>query len=167
MRKIWDFHGGIHPPENKAQSTRKPIRRFPLVQTYVVPLNQHLGSPAEPIVAAGQSVKAGELIARPIGLVSAAVHAPTSGTVVAIEPRPSAHPSGLPVPSIVIQSDGQDDWVDLNPAGDFRALSRQEIRERIRMAGIAGMGGAGFPTAVKLTPPKEDKVQALIINAVE
>ncbi|RMF19209.1 MAG: electron transport complex subunit RsxC, partial [Gammaproteobacteria bacterium] len=109
----------------------------------------------------------GELIARPIGLVSAAVHAPTSGTVVAIEPRPSAHPSGLPVPSIVLQSDGQDDWVDLNPAEDFRALSRQEIRERIRMAGIAGMGGAGFPTAVKLTPPKEDKVQALIINAVE
>ncbi len=167
MRKLWDFHGGIHPPEHKAVSTRKPIRTAPLPKQFSVPLNQHIGTPAEPIVAPGQHVLAGQLIARPIGLVSAAVHAPTSGTVTAIENRPAAHPSGLPVPSIIIDADGRDQWVDPEPVPDYRTLSRQHLLERIRMAGISGMGGAGFPTAVKLSPPKEDKVHALIINAAE
>jgi electron transport complex protein RnfC len=168
VRKIWDFHGGVHPPENKHQSLGKPIQPVAIPPELTLPLNQHIGAPAEPVVAVGDAVLKGQMIARPLGLVSVPVHAPTSGTVIAIEDRQVAHPSGLSTTCIVIATDGEDRWIEHAGVEDFTALGREELLARIRGAGIAGMGGAGFPTAVKLgVDPDQTTIKTLIINGTE
>ncbi len=167
MRKIFDFHGGIHPQENKHQSLQTPIRDAGIPPELVLPLGQHIGAPASPIVEVGQRVLKGQMIAEPLGFVSVPVHAPTSGTVSAIEDRQIAHPSGLQAPCIVIASDGRDEWAPLTTAADYRQLAREELLARIRNAGIAGMGGAGFPSAVKLSTRPGSQVNTLIINGTE
>ncbi|TGD71177.1 electron transport complex subunit RsxC [Mangrovimicrobium sediminis] len=167
MRKIHDFHGGIHPVENKHQSLHTPIRDAGIPAELTLPLSQHIGAPATPLVAVGERVLKGQLVAEATGLVSAALHAPTSGTVTAIEPRPIAHPSGLPAPCLVIASDGEDAWCELPPPCSFETLERPELLARIRAAGIAGMGGAGFPAAVKLGLKPGTQVETLIINGTE
>ncbi|ABC28728.1 predicted NADH:ubiquinone oxidoreductase, subunit RnfC [Hahella chejuensis KCTC 2396] len=167
MRQIWDFHGGVHPPENKSQSTSRPIRKATLPKTLILPLSQHIGQPAKALVAPGQKVLKGEVVAAAEGPVSVAVHASSSGTVTAVERRPVPHPSGLSDVCIVIETDGEDAWTHLTPCEDYRALSPEQLLERVRQGGIAGMGGAGFPTAIKLHPPRNDKVNALILNAAE
>ena len=168
MRKIWDFHGGVHPPENKHQSVRTPIRIAGIPAQLTYPLNQHIGAPAEPIVEPGQRVLKGEMIARPMGMISVPVHASTSGTVTAIEERPVAHPSGLTTECIVLNSDGRDEWIDRSSIADWRKMDRSALLEAIRNAGIAGMGGAGFPAAVKLgVNPSKGRIETLIINGTE
>ncbi len=167
MRKVFDFHGGIHPPENKHQSLGGPIRDAGIPEELVLPLSQHIGAAASPVVAVGQRVLKGQLIAEPVGFVSVPLHAPTSGTITAIEDRLIAHPSGLAAPCIVMASDGLDEWTELEATPDYRALAPQELLARIRGAGIAGMGGAGFPTAVKLATRPGSSVTTLIINGTE
>ena len=167
MRRVHDFHGGIHPPENKAQSLSAPIQPAGIPPQLVLPLAQHIGAPAQPVVRVGQAVRGGELLAEADGFVSVPVHAPTSGTVSAIEDRPVPHPSGLPAPCIVIDTDGADAWVPLAPLPEAERADPTRLRECIQRAGIAGMGGAGFPTAVKLSPGPGKTIETLIINGTE
>ncbi|HUH36830.1 MAG TPA: electron transport complex subunit RsxC [Spongiibacteraceae bacterium] len=167
MRQVWDFHGGIHPPENKHQSTGQPIRFAGIPTELVLPLAQHIGAPAEPVVAVGDAVLKGQVIASAKGLVSVPVHAPTSGTVVAIEDRPVPQPSGLPGRCIVIHPDGQERWIERKPVADYTALEPAALIALIRDAGIAGMGGAGFPAAVKLHGRPDKVIDTLLINGTE
>ena len=168
MRKFWDFHGGIHPAENKHQSLHTPIRQAGVPARLTYPLSQHIGAPAEPIVEVGQQVLKGEMIARADGFVSVPVHASTSGTIVAIGERMVAHPSALPAPCIVLASDGRDEWVELSGIDDYHQLDKPALLDIIRQAGIAGMGGAGFPAAVKLgVNPQAGKIETLVINGTE
>lgn len=164
---VWDIHGGIHPPERKELSNRAPIQRMPLPERLVLPLAQHLGAPAEPCVTLGEQVLKGQLIAEASGFVSAPLHAPTSGVVSFIGPQPYPHVSGMPSAAIVIDSDGRDQWIELQPHADYRQLPPAELLEIIRQAGISGLGGAGFPTAVKLTAPPTQTIRTLIINGTE
>jgi len=165
--QAWSFPGGIHPPENKQQSTATPIQQAPLPRRLVLPLQQHIGEPAQPCVAVGQQVLKGQRIAEPGSAISAALHAPTSGTVVALGEQPYPHASGLTAPAIVIDSDGQDVWAALEPCAEYASLSPGELLERIRHAGIAGLGGAGFPTAAKLATRPQDDLHTLVINGAE
>ncbi|MDH2243461.1 electron transport complex subunit RsxC [Pseudomonas sp. GD03909] len=165
--KIWDIHGGIHPPEHKDLSNRTPIQPAPLPKRLVLPLTQHLGAPAEPCVTLGEQVLKGQQIAVASGFVSAPLHAPTSGVVSFIGPQPYPHVSGMLANAIVIDSDGEDKWIDLHPQPDYRELERPALLELIRQAGISGLGGAGFPTAVKLCPPPTQTIRTLIINGTE
>ncbi len=167
MRKVFDFHGGIHPPENKYQSVRTPIADAGIPPQLIIPLSQHIGAPAVPVVAAGDTVLKGQLIAEPKGFVSVPLHAPTSGTIVAIEERQIAHPSGYQAPCIVIASDFNDEWIPHSGTRDYRNLDKAQLIERIRAAGIAGMGGAGFPTAAKLSVREGVKIDTLVINGTE
>ncbi|MBP0050089.1 electron transport complex subunit RsxC [Marinobacterium sp. AK62] len=167
MGKVFAFHGGIHPPENKKQSTREPIGQLPLPKRLYVPLQQHIGMAASPIVEVGQTVLKGQLIAEPVGRISAALHAPTSGRVLSIGPHPVPHASGLDSDCICIESDGEDRWVEHQGIEDYAAMERDDLIEHIRQCGIAGMGGAGFPTDVKLHLGDDHIVNTLIINAAE
>ncbi|KRW59596.1 electron transport complex subunit RsxC [Pseudomonas sp. TTU2014-080ASC] len=165
--RIWDIPGGIHPEERKELSNRTPIQPAPQAKQLILPLNQHIGAPAEPVVAVGERVLKGQQIARANGFVSTPLHAPTSGTVSFIGPQPYPHASGMLTSAIVIDADGLDEWAELNPCPDYRALEPAELLERIRQAGISGMGGAGFPTAVKLNARPTQKIHTLIINGTE
>lgn len=167
MRKIFDFHGGIHPPENKHQSLRGPIREAGIPAELVLPLSQHIGAPAIPIVAVGERVRKGQMIGEAAGFVSVPLHAPSSGTVSAIEDRLVAHASGLTAPCVVIATDGRDEWAPHAGTPDYAALPGAELLARIRNAGIAGLGGAGFPSAVKLSTRPDRRVQTLVINGTE
>ncbi|PNG07404.1 electron transport complex subunit RsxC [Stutzerimonas stutzeri] len=165
--KVWDIHGGIHPPERKELSNRTPIQPAPLPKRLILPLAQHLGAPAEPCVTLGERVLKGQRIAVANGFVSAPLHAPTSGVVSFIGAQPYPHASGMLGEAIVIDSDGQDQWIELQPQADYRQLERPALLEIIRQAGISGLGGAGFPTAAKLTPPPTQQIRTLIINGTE
>ncbi|MBU2253188.1 MAG: electron transport complex subunit RsxC [Gammaproteobacteria bacterium] len=164
---IWDIPGGIHPAECKELSNRTPIQSAPLPKRLTLPLNQHIGAPAEPVVAVGERVLKGQLIAAANGFVSVPVHAPTSGTVSFIGPQPYPHVSGMLAPAIVLDSDGLDEWIELTPQTDYRHLQHSALIELIRQAGISGLGGAGFPTAVKLNARPTQKIHTLIINGTE
>ncbi len=159
------FPGGLHPPDNKHWTAHKPIVDCPLPEELVIPLSQHIGAPADACVAVGDRVGKGQVIGQARGFVSVAVHASTSGEVTAVEPRP--HPSGRKLPAVVIRPDGADAWIDGLQEADPAALPPEAIRERIRAAGIVGMGGATFPTHVKLSPPDDKPINTLILNGVE
>ena len=167
QEKIWDIPGGIHPAERKELSNRTPIQQAPLPKRLLLPLVQHIGAAAEPCVAVGQRVCKGEKVATANGVVSVPLHAPTSGTVVFIGEQPYPHASGMLAPAIVIDSDGLDEWVELTPPAHYRSLEPGELLTLIREAGINGLGGAGFPTAVKLTARPTQKIHTLIINGTE
>ena len=167
MRKVFDFHGGIHPAENKHQSVRTPIADAGIPPELIIPLSQHIGAPARPVVSIGERVLKGQMIAEARGFVSVPVHAPTSGTVHAIEDRLIAHPSGYLAPCIVITSDGQDEWAEHSGVSDYQKLETADLIGIIRDAGIAGMGGAGFPSAVKLSVKSDTQIKTLIINGTE
>jgi len=165
VRKLWDIPGGVHPPENKKQSTALPIADLPLPPSIVLPISQHIGAPAEPIVNIGDHVLKGQCVASSEKPLSAKIHASTSGTVTAIEERPLPHASGLSGLCIVIDSDGKDEWIDLQPCNNYENYSKAEIIEKIHNAGVVGMGGAGFPSAIKLNSLL--KISTLIINGTE
>ncbi|WP_339514817.1 electron transport complex subunit RsxC [Pseudomonas sp. RL_15y_Pfl2_60] len=167
LMQTWDIPGGIHPPERKDLSTQTAIQPAPLPARLIVPLNQHIGVPAEPVIAVGEHVLKGQLIAKANGFVSVPVHAPTSGSISFIGPQPYPHVSGMLAPAIVIDSDGKDQWCELQPCADYRQLEPSALLELIRRAGISGLGGAGFPTAVKLTARPTQKIHTLIINGTE
>ncbi|MEZ5504159.1 MAG: electron transport complex subunit RsxC, partial [Halioglobus sp.] len=167
MRKTFGFHGGIHPPENKHQSVRTPIAYAGIPPELTLPLSQHIGAPARPVVAVGDRVLKGQMVAAAAGFVSVPVHAPTSGTVSAIEDRLIAHPSGYRAPCIVIATDGRDEWIAHHGTPDYTALDKADLINLIRDAGIAGMGGAGFPSAVKLSVQPGTHIETLILNGTE
>lgn len=163
--KIWDFDGGIHPPEMKTQSSGTPLRQIPLANRFVMPLKQHIGAEGELCVKVGDSVLRGQQLTFGRGRMLP-VHAPTSGKVVAIAPHTVPHPSALAELSVMIEPDGEDRWIDRDGWSDYRAQSREALIERIHQFGVAGLGGAGFPTGTKLRGGG-DKIQTLIINAAE
>ncbi|MFH0474562.1 electron transport complex subunit RsxC [Kluyvera ascorbata] len=163
--KIWDFNGGIHPPEMKTQSNGTPLRQVPLAQRFVIPLKQHIGAEGELAVQPGDHVLRGQPLTRGWGRMLP-VHAPTSGTVVAIEPHATTHPSALPEMSVIIDADGEDRWITRDGWADYKNHSREALIERIHQSGVAGLGGAGFPTGNKLRGGG-DKITTLIINAAE
>ncbi len=164
---VYDFPGGVHPAEHKTVSNRTPIAPGPRPAQLVLPLNMHLGAPARPIVAVGDRVLKGQMLAEPAGAVSAALHAPTSGTVVALGPRPIRHPSGMDALGIVLEPDGEDRWAERRPVADHTRLGPGKLIALLRDAGVAGLGGAGFPTSVKVNLGDHQRVEQLIINAVE
>ncbi len=167
MRTHFAFHGGVHPPENKKQSTGLAIQIAPVPETLVIPLSQHIGAPAEPVVRVGDRVLKGQIIAEAVGRISVNVHASSSGVVEAIEPRPIPHTSGMEAPCVVIRTDGLDEWIDHKGLEDYRRLKKADLIDYIREHGIAGMGGAGFPTDVKLHLGDDHIVNTLILNAME
>ncbi len=167
MRKIWDIHGGIHPLENKHQSLQSPIAKLPLPSIVVLPLSQHIGAPAEAIVQVGDKVLKGQMIAKATGPMSVPVHASTSGEVVAIGHHEIPHPSGMTGPCISIKPDGEDRWIERQGVADFSQLDKNALLDIVRDAGLCGMGGAGFPTAIKLNPPPNKPIDTLIINGTE
>lgn len=166
-RRIWDIPGGVHPPQNKTQSNQTPIAAGPIPAEIVLPVQQHIGSPANPIVAVGERVLKGQMVAEASGPVSVPVHAPTSGTVAAIEERPVQHPSQINGLCVVIEPDGNDEWIAHEGVDNYTLLDRKDVLARIRQAGIAGMGGAGFPSAIKLSLREDQRIEQLILNAVE
>lgn len=167
MTQIWSIPGGIHPPENKSQSLQQPLIDAAIPKQLVFPVNQHIGKPAIPCVEVGDRVLGGQVIARPDGPVSAPIHASTSGIVSAIEERTLPHPSGMSGDCIVINSDGQDEFIAMAGISDYLNADRQTLLDAIRNAGIAGMGGAGFPSAIKLNPRGNASIDTLIINGTE
>ncbi len=166
-RRIWDIPGGVHPEQNKSQSNQSPIQSGPIPPQIVLPLQQHIGKPAKPLVAVGDLVLKGQMIAEATGPISVPVHASTSGKVIAIEERPVQHPSQINGECIVIEPDGKDEWIEHHGVQHFNMLEKRDAINRIRRAGIAGMGGAGFPTAIKLSVEDDHRIEQLILNAVE
>ncbi len=165
--RLWTFHGGLHLPDHKALSNGQPIAEAILPHRLVLPLQQHIGAPAKPLVEVGDKVLKGQIIAQADGFVSAPVHASSSGTVIAIEDLPVPHPSGLSAPCIVIDTDGEERWCERQPIENWSALDPSELRNRIRDTGIVGLGGAGFPSFIKLNPGARTAVDTLILNAAE
>jgi len=163
--KLWDFDGGIHPPEMKTQSSHVPLRRVPLSERFIIPLQQHLGPEGELCVKSGDRVLKGQPLTTGRGR-TVPVHAPTSGVITAIEPHITAHPSGLKELCILISADGEDRWCERDVVTDYRQLDAAELNARIHQAGIAGLGGAGFPTASKLQGGLTS-TRTLILNAAE
>lgn len=160
------FLGGVHPPEFKELADHKAIVTLPLPSFVVIPLQQHIGVPSEALVKEGDMVKTGDRIGEPKGFVSVPAHASLSGKVKSIISFP--HPLGQEVKSVIIESDGQD-VVTNSIANDpnYLNLSIDEMKKRIADAGLAGMGGAAFPTHVKLSPPPEKKIDTVLLNGAE
>ncbi|MFW6414036.1 MAG: electron transport complex subunit RsxC [Verrucomicrobiota bacterium] len=166
MAEIYQFKGGIHPPDSKDKTAGLPLQRAPLQEQYTVPLLQHIG--AEPTVAVKkkEQVHKGQLLAEASGFVSSSIHAPTSGTIKNIGACPT--PSGKMTTSIEITADGEDEFDSgLVPIENWHERDPKELIERIASAGIVGMGGAAFPTHVKLSPPPTKTIDTLIINGAE
>ncbi|MFK8042046.1 electron transport complex subunit RsxC [Congregibacter sp.] len=164
MRRVYDFHGGIYPPERKTLSNSEDIRRAAIPSQLILPLAQHIGPPAKAIVEPGQVVLGGQRLTDLSGLP---VHAPTSGVIAAIEDRSLPHASGMKGPCFVIDCDQEDRWVELEPLDDYRSVDPGALVEKIFEAGIAGLGGAGFPTARKLPTESNNAVETLITNGTE
>ncbi|QHB32654.1 electron transport complex subunit RsxC [Yersinia canariae] len=162
---IWDFDGGIHPPEMKLQSSTVPMRIATLPEHMIIPLQQHLGPEGELRVRTGERVLKGQPLTVGRGR-TVPVHAPTSGVITAIAPHTTAHPSGLAELCVHITPDGEDRWREQQPWADYSERDKTALLDRIHQAGIAGLGGAGFPTASKLQGGLNN-VTTLIINAAE
>ncbi len=155
---------GVHPPSHKL-AAGKGIERAPLPHSVTLPLQQHIGAPAKVLVSRGDQVKTGEKIAEAGGFVSAPIHATISGTVKQL-PTLASPITGQPVPGVIIESDGDDQWVTLSPV-DWKSLSADELLTRVQDAGIVGLGGATFPTHVKLQPPAAKPIATVIVNGAE
>ena len=166
--KLFRIRGGVHPDDRKALTANRPIENLPLPTLLHVPLQQHIGAPAEPLVRRGQLVRKGQLLARSQGMISAPVHAPTSGRIMGIGGYPANHASGLLVRTITLHPDGFDEWDDAcEGVSDPFALSPADIAARVAAAGIVGMGGATFPSAVKLNLRTRYRLDTLVINGAE
>lgn len=160
------FKGGVHPPHFKEYTEKIPLEKAKEPQTVIIPMQQHIGAPCEPIVKVGDRVKIGQKIGEPKAFVSAPIHSSIAGIVKKIVPYTS--PTGTQVLSVVIESDGSNK-IDENvkTKGDLDSLTKEEILNIIKEAGITGLGGAGFPTHVKLSPPPDKKIDTIILNGAE
>ncbi|MCG9684095.1 electron transport complex subunit RsxC [Vibrio sp. Isolate23] len=163
---LWDFPGGVHPAENKKQSTKSQVARASIPQEIVLPVKQHIGKPGSITVEVGEQVLKGQPLTKYDTSFMLPVHSPTSGKITAIEPRTTAHPSGLAETCIVISPDGEDRWIERKTDNDFTQRTPDELIEIIRQAGVSGMGGAGFPTAKKIQAGLA-RTEILIVNAAE
>ena len=166
LQQLFSFKGGVKPQTRKAPSVQSPIGQAPMPVRLYVPLHQSLGGAPNPLVQAGEQVLKGQVIGAADGWMSAAVHAPTSGTVLAVEQHVAAHPSGLPTLSVVIEPDGREQWIARTPL-DHRSLAPERVRELLRDAGVVGLGGAVFPSHAKLTAARTVPVEHLVINGAE
>ncbi|PMN45754.1 electron transport complex subunit RsxC, partial [Enterovibrio norvegicus] len=164
--QVWDFHGGVHPPENKRQSSEQSIIPVDIPNEIVLPLKQHIGSAGQVLVNIGDRVLKGQPLTKSDTLQSCPVHAPTSGEVVAIESRTIAHASGLSDTCLVIRPDFEEIWGDKSPIENYQDTAADALVDHVRMMGIAGMGGAGFPSARKLQTGLA-RTEILIINGAE
>ena len=166
LRALFNPRGGIHPRYNKEATAHLPIEVMPVPKTLFVALNQHLGAPSKPVVKKGDAVLRGQPLAEPAGYVSTWVHAPTSGTVKSVETRPTAN--GQMATVVELESNGLDQELASTPAyGEWTTLVTRELVDLVLHAGVIGMGGAGFPTQVKLLPPVGKTIQTLVINGAE
>ena len=165
--KLFRFRGGVHPEGHKVATGKRPIEVLPMPKRLYIPMQQHVGAPAEPVVKPGHHVLKGRLLAHGQGTISAPVHAPTSGNVVDIVDHTAPHPSGLPVRTLILESDGKDEWIETEASINPFELSSQEIAMRVGEAGIVGLGGAAFPSAVKLKLGESKPIKTLIINGGE
>jgi electron transport complex protein RnfC len=161
----YGFYGGVHPPGSKTLTSDRPIKKAFIPKRVTTPLSQHTGSPADPSVAVGDSVKVGSLIGRATGFVSSPVHASISGKVARI--AYSATPTSARVLSIIIESQDEDQDFKPAPRANIESLSKEELLNIIKDAGIVGLGGAAFPAHVKLSPPKEKRIDSVILNGAE
>lgn len=167
LKPQYSFTGGVHPKEHK-RTTNLPITVCPLPPTLIHPMKQHIGEICDPVVKVGDRVLRGQKIARSQGYLSVPVHASTSGIVTKIEDHTIAHPSGLGMPSIFIEPDGKDKVDEsLHPMPNYRSVDPIELRERVRIAGIAGLGGAAFPTFIKLVQDQQHSIEMVILNGIE
>ncbi|WP_018691830.1 electron transport complex subunit RsxC [Algicola sagamiensis] len=162
---FWDFPGGIHPPTRKELTSQHPIAEVPLPPVLYVPIKQHIGTIGQILVSKGEHVKKGQALTNGLNHLDVAVHAPTSGVVQEIKEHISAHPSALPELCICIQPDGLDEWREREPWADYLNYSKEQLLRRLQLNGVAGLGGAGFPTHIKSATNAE--IEFLIINAVE
>ena len=163
---LHEFDGGIHPPQNKDQSTQSPISAAKLPEKLILPIAQHIGAQSKPLVNLGDTVLKGQIIAEAQGFVSANLHAPSSGKITAIEERVIAHPSGMSDICIEITLDGEDKWCDIQGIENYLEAEPQTLINKIQASGITGLGGAGFPSHVKASV-EPSKIDTLVINAAE
>lgn len=164
--KVVTFKGGVHPKEDgKGLSKSSPIQVAPLLERYQVIVSQNIGAPPKVVVKAGDEVKKGQLLAEAGGFVSVPLHSPTSGKVEGLVDVPG--PMGVPTQAISILADGKDEWGELLPSLDWQKVDGETLKKRIFDCGIVGMGGAAFPSHVKLSPPPEKRVDYMIINGAE
>ena len=166
LHKLFKFKGGVKPDTNKTASVNAPIGIAPIPRRLIVPLHQSIGGKPSPLVEPGQYVRKGQRIGGPDQWLSSAVHAPTSGTVLAVEEHISPHPSGLPTLSVLIETDGRDEWIERAPV-DYKNLPPERVREILRDAGVVGLGGAVFPSHAKLSAAKSVPMDELVINGAE
>jgi electron transport complex protein RnfC len=164
--QLFKFKGGVKPATNKTQSVAQPISAAPIPSVLAVPLHQSVGGTPRPLVQAGDKVLKGQKIGDADGWVSAAVHAPTSGTVREVSLYPAAHPSGLSAPSVIIEPDGEDRWIERERV-DYKNLAPERIRTLLQEAGVVGMGGAVFPTHAKTQASRTVLMGEMIINGAE
>ncbi|EXJ13492.1 electron transport complex subunit RsxC [Imhoffiella purpurea] len=166
--KLFKIRGGVHPDDRKQLAAGQAIESLPMPALLHIPLQQHIGAPASPAVRRGQRVAKGDLLAQGQGVISAPVHAPTSGRIMGVGSYPAHHASGLSVPTITLQPDGEDRWADhIQGVEDPFALEPEEVAARVAKAGVVGMGGATFPAAVKLNLRKRYRIHTLVINGAE
>lgn len=165
-KDVFKFNGGVHPHDHKAESTTLPIAQLAIPEKLILPLRQHVGYIPKVLVQVGNFVLKGQMLAEPEGTVSAAIHAPTSGTITAISEQIIPHPSGLPDMCITLTPDGKDTWVQLQPT-DWRNTDKKRLVDKLRASGIVGLGGATFPTHIKLRTNGKSNVHTLVINAAE
>ncbi len=164
----WRIRGGVHAEERKTSTaTQAIVTDFPLPKKLYIPLQQHVGKPAEPLIKVGEVVLKGQLLAHSQGMISAPVHASSSGVILDVNDYPAPHPSALPIRMIVLETDGKDEWLQTPDIGDPFQLPPEDISLRVGAAGIVGLGGATFPTAVKLNMGRENRIDTLIINGAE
>ncbi|MDR2452751.1 MAG: electron transport complex subunit RsxC [Candidatus Accumulibacter sp.] len=165
MLRLFQFKGGVEPETHKSRSAREAIGEAPLPPIFVVPLHQSVGGHARPLVAAGERVRKGQRIGAADKWVSSAVHAPTSGKVLAIEERVAAHPSGLTTLSVLIEPDGREEWIERAPL-DYGAMPPERLRRFLRDSGVVGLGGAVFPSHAKSVAAAVP-MEYLVINGAE
>ncbi len=166
MLKQATFHGGVHPPGSKDATRDKRIEPLAPPAQVILPLQQHIGAPLECVVAKGDAVKVGDVLARAVGFVSVPLHATVSGKVKNV--GPFMHPAGVMMQAVVITSDGEDTWADgVIVERDWRQIDIDQLKKMIQDAGVVGLGGAAFPTHVKLSPPTDKQINTLLINGAE
>lgn len=163
--KFFGFRGGVHPPENKLQTENLPVEELKAPKMVYIPLLQHIGAPLEPVVKVGEKVLKGQKIADSQGFMTSPIHSSVSGTVKKIEEH--VFPLMGRMQTIFIENDEQDSWAELTKIDDWESATKEELLAIIREKGIVGIGGASFPTHIKLNPPADAKIDTLVLNGAE